>query len=115
MKFLDHATRILFFTGKWCVPCKIMKRNVWADEQVAASVNANFISVTIDMDDPNEAELLAQYSIRTTPTTIFADPHGNVVQQVPGGIGKKEFLELVEKLATERASHTDTLDSAALP
>src|SRR5262245_12642420 len=41
---------LLFFTGTWCVPCRIMKRNVWADEQVASLVNTKFIPVMIDMD-----------------------------------------------------------------
>ena len=40
-----------------------MKRNVWADEQVAASVNAGFIAVTIDVDDPSVAETLSRYRV----------------------------------------------------
>ena len=89
---------ILFFTGKWCVPCRIMKRNVWADEQVTASVNAAFIPVTIDVDDPDAAAALSRYSINATPNTIITDPKGNVVQQKEGGIGKADFLELLGKL-----------------
>ena len=70
---------ILFFTGKWCVPCRIMKRNVWADEQVTASVNAGFIPVTIDVDDPNAAAALSRYRVGATPTTIITDPQGKVL------------------------------------
>jgi thiol:disulfide interchange protein len=25
---------ILYFTGKWCVPCRVMQRQVWADASV---------------------------------------------------------------------------------
>ena len=89
---------ILFFTGKWCVPCRIMKRNVWADEQVAASVNAGFIPVTIDMDDPNAATALNNYRVGSTPATIITDPQGKVLQQVAGGMGKTDFLELLGKV-----------------
>jgi len=46
---------ILYFTGEWCVPCRVMKRQVWADEQVMALVNANFIPVAIDVDNPDYA------------------------------------------------------------
>ena len=74
-----------------------MKRNVWADEQVAASVNAGFIPVTIDMDDPNEAEALTRYRVGVTPTTIFTDPQGTVLQQIAGGMGKTGFLELLAR------------------
>ena len=88
---------ILFFTGKWCVPCRIMKRNVWADKQVTASVNARFIPVTIDLDDPEAAATVSRYRIGTTPTTIITDPQGKVLQQVQGGMGKTDFLELLGK------------------
>ena len=53
---------ILFFTGKWCVPCRIMKRTVWADEQVTALVNASFIPVTIDVDDPGSTATRRSFS-----------------------------------------------------
>ena len=42
---------ILYFTGKWCVPCRVMQRQVWADEEVAAAVTARFIPVAIDLDN----------------------------------------------------------------
>ncbi len=89
---------ILFFTGKWCSPCRIMKRNIWADEQVAASVNAEFIPVTIDVDDPNAAAALSRYRVGVTPTTIITDPQGKVLEQVEGGMGKTDFLELLRRL-----------------
>ena len=86
---------ILFFTGKWCVPCKVMKRNVWADEQVTASVNAAFIPVMIDVDDPDNAAVLVRYNVGGTPITIVTDPNGNALQWRVGGIGKSEFLEFL--------------------
>lgn len=88
---------LLFFTGKWCVPCRIMKRTVWADNQVMTSVNAGFVPVTIDIDTPNEATVLSRYRFGMTPTTIITDPQGKVLQQVEGGIDKKTFLELLRK------------------
>jgi protein disulfide-isomerase len=89
---------ILFFTGKWCVPCKIMKRQVWADDQVMNTVNAAFIPVTIDVDDPDNAAVLVRYNVGGTPITIVTDPNGNALQWRVGGIGKADFLELLGKL-----------------
>lgn len=88
---------ILFFTGKWCVPCRIMKREVWADKQVTASVNAGFIPVTIDIDDPDVAKTVNRYQVGITPTTIITDTQGNVLQQTQGKIGKSDFLALLGK------------------
>ena len=89
---------LLFFTGKWCSPCQIMKRQVWADDQVMNVVNAALIPVTIDVDDPSAAETLSRYGIRATPTTILTDSNGNVLQWAQGGISKSNFLELLVKL-----------------
>ena len=89
---------ILFFTGKWCVPCRIMKRNVWADQQVTATVNAEFIPVLIDVDDPNSGEAMTHYRVGVTPITIVVDSKGNVLKHKQGGIGKAEFLELIGTL-----------------
>jgi protein disulfide-isomerase len=91
---------ILFFTGTWCIPCRIMKRNVWADKQVVALVNAGFIPVMIDLDDPAAAETLSRYQVGATPTTIIADSQGKVLEQVRGGMGKAEFLELLARWRT---------------
>tara|TARA_B100001964_G_C14046337_1_gene514950 strand:- start:62 stop:445 length:384 start_codon:yes stop_codon:yes gene_type:complete len=89
---------ILFFTGKWCSPCQIMKREVWADDQVMATVNADFIPVTIDVDNSNATETLSRYGIGATPNTIITDSQGNVLQQRQGRISKSDFLELLESL-----------------
>jgi protein disulfide-isomerase len=89
---------ILFFTGKWCVPCRIMKRNVWADEQVEAVVKAGFVPVMIDLDDPNAAETVRHYGVAATPTTMIVDSKGNVLQRVVGGMGKLDFLKFLGKL-----------------
>ncbi len=86
---------LLYFTGKWCVPCRIMKRQVWADEQVMAEVNTQFIPVAIDVDNPDDAPVLARYKVGGPPVTIVTDRQGNVLQWRDGGIGKSEFLELL--------------------
>ena len=88
---------ILFFTGNWCSPCRIMKRNVWADRQVEATVNAQFTPVIIDVDDPHEATVLSRFQVRATPTTIITDPQGKVLQQVQGGVAKPQFLEMLAR------------------
>ena len=87
---------ILYFTGTWCVPCRIMKRQVWADEEVMALVNSQFIPVAIDVDNPDDAELLTRYKIEGPPVTIVTDSQGHALDWRAGGISKSEFLELLD-------------------
>ena len=89
---------VLFFTGKWCVPCRIMKRTVWADDKVESVVNAGFTPILIDVGEPGaSSEALERYKVYGTPTTIIADAEGNVLEQVQGAMSKSEFLTLLEK------------------
>ena len=89
---------IMFFTGKWCVPCRIMKRNVWADEDVEATVKAGFTPVMIELDDPNAAETVSRFRVGATPTTIITDSQGNILERAEGGMGKTVFLGWLGKL-----------------
>lgn len=90
---------ILYFTGKWCVPCRIMKRQVWADKQVMAAVHDKFIPVEIDVDNPDNAKLLARYKIEGTPVTIITDPHGNALDWRSGGVTKSDFLAFLGSMS----------------
>ena len=83
-----------------------MKRRVWADKQVEATVKAGFTLVMINVDGPNAADTLSRYRIGATPTTIFADPQGKVLERVEGGMGKTDFLELLGKLNPSTAPLT---------
>jgi protein disulfide-isomerase len=89
---------IMFFTGKWCVPCRIMKRNVWADEDVEATVKAGFTPVMIELDNPNAAETVSRYHVGATPTTIITDPQGNILERAEGGMSKTVFLGWLGKM-----------------
>ena len=91
---------VLFFTGNWCVPCKIMERQVWADDDVMKTVNSDFVPVSIDVDDPNNASLLVRYNVGGTPITIVTDPNGKALRWRVGGIGKSDFLKLLQGTTT---------------
>ena len=64
---------LLFFTGKWCVPCRIMKREVLADKEVEKVINSQVIPIMIDIDNPNAYELVKYFKIGTKSTTIIID------------------------------------------
>ena len=99
-KLTNNADKnsLLFFTGKWCSPCRIMKREVFADKKVTELVNAQVTPVLIDIDDPNTKELVKHYQVNATPTTIIIDSKGKVIDKVVGKIEKQKFLEMLNHL-----------------
>lgn len=89
---------VLFFTGKWCSPCRVMKRQVWADEDVMKVVNEGFLPVMMDVDDPAVAPVLSQFGIQGTPWTIVVDASGVLKEARFGAIGKADFLNMLDVL-----------------
>ncbi len=89
---------MLFFTGKWCSPCQIMKREVFADEEVMKVINSQVVPVIIDVDNPNAAEIVKRYNAGMTPITIFTNHQGEVIDYATGKIDKTQFLEMLENL-----------------
>lgn len=87
---------MVFFTAEWCSPCRIMKREVFADNEVMKAINSKVVSVEINIDDPNTEKLVKQYNIGATPTTIFIDPQGKVIDYAVGKVDKSKFLEMLE-------------------
>jgi len=98
-KLADNSDKniMIFFTGKWCSPCRIMKRQVFADNEVMNAIDAKVVPVEINIDEPNSEALVKQYNIGATPTTIFIDPKGKVIDYAVGKVGKTKFLEMLEK------------------
>ena len=86
----------MIFTAVWCVPCRIMKRQVFADPEVMTEVNRRVVPVMVYVGDPGADEAIERYHVKSTPITILTDPQGLVLDHAVGGIDKSEFLELLE-------------------
>lgn len=89
---------MLFFTGTWCVPCKVMKRQVFADKQVASAVNAKVVPVIIDVDDPKSKEIVERYKAGVTPITLFIDGNGDVLDYGVGKMEKEAFMQMLKDI-----------------
>jgi protein disulfide-isomerase len=87
---------MVFFTADWCSPCRIMKRQVFADNDIMKTMDAKVVPVEINIDDQNAEALVKQYNIGATPTTIFIDPQGKVIDYAVGKVEKSKFLEMLE-------------------
>ncbi|MGH1387809.1 thioredoxin family protein [Kordia sp.] len=98
LAYTSEKKIMVFFTGKWCSPCRIMKREVFADHEVKKAMDAKVVSIEIDIDDPNAEALVKQYNIGATPTTIFINPEGKVIDYAVGKVGKIKFLEMLFNL-----------------
>ncbi|NRF37205.1 thioredoxin family protein [Pedobacter foliorum] len=105
----------------WCVPCKIMEKNIFPDKELGAFFNENFINVKVQFDktkkDPitvkrwyKQVEVFqTQYNVGSYPTYFFFSPEGTLMHFIKGGgLTAKEFLEK-SRIALEPKSQYITL------
>lgn len=99
----SHRPVLLFFTAEWCAPCRVMKREVFADREVMQAINASVVPVMLSMGEPGSDAVFERYQVGGTPVTIFTDADGTVLDFEVGRIGKARFLEILDGLETEPA------------
>ena len=79
--------KLMHFTATWCLPCKQMKPAI---EEFRFS-NKDVEYHNIDVDLPENAELVKDFEIRGVPTFIILTD--NVVTNRHTGIATKDKLE----------------------
>lgn len=87
--FLDAYT-------SWCVPCKVLAKEVFTVDSVADFFNANFINLHYDMEKGEGLALKKRYEsdISAYPTLLFINGKGEIVHKIVGGPSAKQFMEL---------------------
>ncbi|WP_163410259.1 thioredoxin family protein [Flavobacterium ajazii] len=77
----------------WCGPCKKMAKEIFPQQTVGEYINANFVSVKMDMEKGEGIELTKTYSVSAYPTLLFIDADGKVVHRSTGAGTAEEFIE----------------------
>lgn len=104
----DAAARsrptMIYFTADWCVICRQMDREVFADGRVVAALqNADLIKVDVTNNTPETRQLMETYGVVGPPTLIFLSP----ASQEPAStrlVGKTTTAKMLASLDSAQAA-----------
>ncbi|MFR7812140.1 MAG: thioredoxin family protein, partial [Butyricimonas faecihominis] len=68
----------------WCVPCKMLAKDVFTRPEVGDYFNIHFINVKMDMGTEQGKVLNDKYQVTGYPTLLFLDGDGNLIHRIVG-------------------------------
>jgi thiol:disulfide interchange protein len=81
------------FGAKWCVPCQIMKRDVYKSQEIADFFNKNFITYLVDIEKDEGPDLKIIFNVNSYPTLLFIDSKGRETLRKEGGLSASTLLK----------------------
>lgn len=81
---------------KWCLPCKMMKEDVYTDKTIGEYMNDNFISYMVDAEIANGPNMTVIFDIKSFPTLLFLDTKGHVLERKVGAAYHTELRKLAD-------------------
>ncbi|MEO1052436.1 MAG: DUF255 domain-containing protein [Bacteroidota bacterium] len=79
--------------AEWCRPCKVMEKEVFADDSIGTYLNEHFVAIRIDAEREEQA-FINQMKIDAYPTMLFYNTKGRLIYKHVGRLTKSEFSKL---------------------
>lgn len=75
----------------WCMPCKMMDRQVFNDKKVAEFMNERFVSVKLDAERAGR-KFARRNNVYAFPTLLFFNPSGEEIHRVVGYANENRLM-----------------------
>ncbi len=88
------------FTAAWCIACKELDKNTFADESVAAEAG-RFVAVKVDAtddEDPAVVKAMQQFEVLGLPTVVIFDSSGKEAARFNDFVAADSFLDTIRSV-----------------
>ena len=99
----NNQSVMIDYYADWCVDCVRMEKTTFADPAVVAILQQKFVTLKIDVTDPNDEHgkaLKKRYNVFGPPATLFINNQGQLLEDKNfyGYMEPRPFLSLIESL-----------------
>ena len=81
---------------KTCRPCRLMEKVVFPKEKLGKYMNSRFVSIAIDAEEGEGAELKSRYEVEMYPTYLVIDTAAIKLGEIIGA--EKDIDRFIEKM-----------------
>ena len=81
---------------KTCRPCRLMEKTVFPKEKLGKYMNAHFVSIALDAEEGEGAEINARYQVEMYPTYLVIDTAATKLGEIVGA--EKDIDKFIEKI-----------------
>jgi len=98
LKQAERENKLVFVDvyTSWCLPCKMMDKDVFTHQETADIINKDFISYKVNAEKSNGLQLSFNYDVQVYPTLLFLDSAGNVLEKKEGAVYHRELLSMAQ-------------------
>jgi thioredoxin-related protein len=92
---LENKYILLYFTAKWCGPCRKMDQTIFQDHNIIDIIQ-NYIAIKVDIDSWGAKTWLKRFPDRGVPVFLILDTTGKPLRRQLGGMDQKQFLAFLD-------------------
>lgn len=92
----DKKVFMVDFYTDWCYFCKIMDRELFAQDEAIQLFDRHFLAYKLNAEK-DEKQIAQDYNITAYPTFVFFDYTGNEIGRITGYLQKESFLQEAKK------------------
>ncbi len=90
----EHKLIFLDLYATWCGPCRMLKRNTFADKAVGTFFNSHYINLSIDGETEMGKELMQRYRLHAYPSLLVIGQDEKLLTVSTGYLSPDKLIDL---------------------